>query len=138
MVKKTCSRLWKPLLILLIAAGVLVFLYHCPFRYFFGVACPGCGMTRALLAAVFSDPAAAFAFHPLWPFMIPAGLYVGLKLFCGMRVPARRENVYIILLAAAMIGVYIVRVVSGDPVVQPDTGAALFTQALDFLKTLRA
>lgn len=43
----------------------------CPIRYVFGVQCPGCGMTRALLCALRLDFASAFAFHPAW-FVPPA------------------------------------------------------------------
>ena len=95
------KRAVRWLCVLLAAVGVLVLLYHCPFRYFFGVACPGCGMTRALLAVLRGDFAAAFGYHPLWPFLLPVGMYMGL---CarGMRVPYRQQNVYIVFLACAV------------------------------------
>lgn len=128
----------KPLLVLLVVIGGLVFFYHCPFRFFFGVSCPGCGMTRALFAAIFKDFETAFYYHPLVPLLIPAGLYIGLQMFCGMRVPSRRQNVYIILLAAVMIIVYIVRVAHGDPVLRPDFSTSFIGRALEFIKRIAA
>ena len=38
----------------------------CIFRLMTGIPCPGCGMTRAWLAALRLDFAAAFAYHPLF------------------------------------------------------------------------
>ena len=47
----------------------------CPLDYFFGLSCPGCGMTRAVMAALRFDFVAAFSFHPLWILLLPtAGL----------------------------------------------------------------
>lgn len=37
----------------------------CVFLHFFGIPCPGCGMTRALRALLRLDFAAAFAYNPL-------------------------------------------------------------------------
>ena len=55
----------------------VVFVYYlvtwftgCPFRFFLGISCPGCGMTRAILAALHLDFSAAFAYHPLF-FLMP-------------------------------------------------------------------
>lgn len=38
----------------------------CVWRHFFGVECPGCGMTRSLLSLLRGDIRAAFAFHPMF------------------------------------------------------------------------
>lgn len=126
----------KLLLILLAAVVGLVFFYHCPFRYFFGISCPGCGMTRALLAAVFSDFETAFSYHPLFPMLIPVGVYIVLYVFFGMRVPSRRQNTYLILIAVVMILVYVLRLIGGDPVVMPDLQAGLLAQILRKIQTL--
>ena len=96
--------------------GILVLLYHCPFRYFFGVACPGCGMTRALLSALRFDFAAAFSYHPLWPFLLPVGMYFGL-VQRGMRISYRQQNAYLAALLLLMVAVFIARLCAGDPIV---------------------
>ena len=73
------------------AAAALLLVYHCPFRYIFGVSCPGCGMTRALVAAVFSDLETAFGFHPLFPLLVPArcGSACAFAACCTCRESAR-------------------------------------------------
>lgn len=45
----------------------------CPFAVVTGVACPGCGMTRALVALLGGDAELAFSYHPL-VFVFAAGL----------------------------------------------------------------
>lgn len=62
---------WKTKL--LVAAGYLctVALFHvyklpCVFQAAFGIPCPGCGMTRAVLAALRLDFAAAFGYHAMF------------------------------------------------------------------------
>jgi hypothetical protein len=50
----------------------------CPTRAAVGVPCPGCGLTRASLAALQGDLGAAMAFHPLMPIITPmVGWMVG-------------------------------------------------------------
>ncbi len=40
--------------------------WPCVFTAVLGIPCPGCGMTRALLAALRLDLAAAFSLHPMF------------------------------------------------------------------------
>ncbi|MDD7645970.1 MAG: DUF2752 domain-containing protein [Ruminococcus bromii] len=128
-------RLWKRRLLWgAVVVACLVLIYHCPFRYLFGVACPGCGMTRALLAAVFSDFEAAFAFHPLFPLLIPAALYLGLRESGRLRLTPRAENTYILLFAGLFILVYVLRLCAGDPIVQPDFSASWLARVLHLLQ----
>ena len=89
-------------------ALVLLFLldYGCVFKNFFGIPCPGCGMTRAHLAALRLDWKEAFSFHPLWPFALPL---VGLNFFLrGESSILRKCNLVFVIL---FVGVYLVRMV---------------------------
>ncbi|MGN0478485.1 MAG: DUF2752 domain-containing protein [Hominenteromicrobium sp.] len=128
-------RRWKRVLLWTAAAAAgLILFYHCPFRYLFGVSCPGCGMTRALLAAVFSDFGTAFSFHPLFPLLIPAALYLVLRESGKLRLTARAENMYILLFAGLFILVYVLRLLGGDPIVQPDFDASLLARVLRMIR----
>ncbi len=47
---------------------LLIFWYFeipCLFKQFFGISCPGCGMSRAVLSAIKFDFASAFSYHPM-------------------------------------------------------------------------
>ncbi len=43
----------------------------CPMRALFGVPCPGCGLTRATESLLLGEVAAALAYHPLVPVVLP-------------------------------------------------------------------
>lgn len=45
-------------------------IYYCPLKYFFGLSCPTCGLTRAILYALQFNFSKAFYYHLFWPFVI--------------------------------------------------------------------
>lgn len=51
---------------LAVVAAFRYFRLDCLFLTIFGIPCPGCGMTRALLAALRLDFPAAFSHHPMF------------------------------------------------------------------------
>lgn len=53
----------------------LCLFYQCPFRLFFHIECPGCGMTRALFSLMKLDFKQAFQYHSLFPLVILCGGY---------------------------------------------------------------
>jgi hypothetical protein len=60
-----------------LAAGVLLDVDRvsdgpvlCPFRRFAGVPCPGCGLTRSVVATLDGRVADGFGFHPLGPLLV--------------------------------------------------------------------
>lgn len=61
----------------------------CPIRALIGMPCPGCGMTRALLALGRGDWGAALSWHPLAPLVVLEA--VGLWFLAG-RLVARGER----------------------------------------------
>ena len=65
----------KKLLVLLCIAGAIAFTFvvGCPFRFITRIPCPGCGMTTAFISLFHLDFRAAFAYHPLFPFVIFMG-----------------------------------------------------------------
>lgn len=93
----------------------------CPIKFFTGISCAGCGMSRAWLALLRLDFSAAFAFHPLVLLPIPAAL---LLLF-QKRLPRRVVSVGLWSCGLLFILVYFIRLVlPGDVVVfAPRDGA---------------
>lgn len=55
---------------------VVLFFYECPIKYFFGINCPGCGLTRAFIAALKFDFDEAFRLHNLWPLIMGNLIYL--------------------------------------------------------------
>ena len=86
---------------LLMRIGVLlliVLFYHCPFRWIFGMDCPGCGMTRALLSALKLDFQAAFSYHPLFWLFGPIFFYLLFYEYIGkwIKINDKIENAVLI------------------------------------------
>ena len=81
----------------ILVIGVIAFIYTrigCPARYFFGICCPGCGMTRAAFSILKLDFAAALRYNPSI-FVLPVAFIVFLfrkkiprtfKLYCWVWV----------------------------------------------------
>lgn len=86
----------KPLLFVMGAVFILFF-YKCPFRYIWGVPCPGCGMTRALYALLRLRFIEAWNYHPLVYLVFPAVIIMMLR-----------------ITAIIFIAVYIMRICAGD------------------------
>ncbi|MBO4890966.1 MAG: DUF2752 domain-containing protein [Lachnospiraceae bacterium] len=114
----------------------------CPIRFFTGISCPGCGMTRAYIELLHFDPAHATFFHPLWPLpMIFVLLYVLRAYLKRNGITVRHEDAIIKAYAfanyAAFLTVYIVRMLylRSDPVVFAPYDGAIF-KALSILRSL--
>jgi len=82
--RSTVIGLW----LLLIAGAVYVFVFEpgrsgffpaCPFRFFTGLTCPGCGTTRALHELMHGHFLAAFMLNPLLVVALPFLLYAFLR-----------------------------------------------------------
>ena len=100
----------------LLALLFLLFVYKCPFHYFLHIPCPGCGISRAYMAALRLDFKAAFAYHPLFPTVAPAILYVAHRGALKVRLKARTEIIVYGVLLVLFIAVYIIRMLSGHVV----------------------
>lgn len=67
----------------LVAAWFLSGIQTCPTAATLGVPCPGCGLTRATLAAAQGDFAEAFALHPLFWLISPVFIVLLLAVALG-------------------------------------------------------
>ena len=61
---------------MLLLFGVYLLFVGCPIYRMFGEPCPGCGMTRAFIAAMKLDMKTAFGYHPLFPLFALETIYV--------------------------------------------------------------
>ncbi len=66
MIRNLKNKLIITAIYLLAAALLYLSGIGCVFRFFLGISCPGCGMTRALLAALRFDFVSAWNYHPMF------------------------------------------------------------------------
>lgn len=90
----------------------------CPFALCTGVACPGCGMTRAASHLIRGDVSGALAFHPL--ILLVAALsvvgtawYVLRRMGKARPLPHRWVNTLLVLGGITLVGVWVARALSG-------------------------
>lgn len=87
--------------------------FFCPFRFLTGIECPGCGMTRAFVAAAAGDFAGAIHLNP---FSIPLLVWTAVE---ALHVPvpsalrARSAPFYPVALAVVMVWWTVTRLVPG-------------------------
>ena len=114
----------KTLSAVVISYYLLTWFTGCPLRFFFGISCPGCGMTRALLAALRLDFATAFSYHPLF-FLLPFFL---LSYYLEPYIDCSRHYVLLISVVILFVLTYLIRLLFfHDPVVtwHPSSGVLL-------------
>ena len=95
---------------------------HCPIKYLLGISCPGCGMTRALLAALRLDLAAAFGYNPAWCALIVCAVCALVLLYKRKR---RGAKITVAVFFAVLVTVYAVRMIAGSSdvtVIEPQNG----------------
>ena len=97
----------KSLLLVCIAYYLFTWFTGCPIKYYLGISCPGCGMTRAWLAVLHLDFVGAFAFHPLF-WMAP---FLALAILFEYKIDFKKYHWALVLTAALFIIVYIIRLI---------------------------
>lgn len=90
----------------------------CPFALFTGMACPGCGMTRAASSLIRGDLTAALGYHPLvpWIALLSIGGWAWFLLRRSGRVeplPTKLVNTILIGTGVMLLGVWAARLLSG-------------------------
>ena len=109
-------------IILLFAAMAAFYLTHgCPFRFFTGISCPGCGMSRAVLALIKLNPGLAIEMHPL-VFLLPVAAAV---YFLRKRIPKKAMTALCVTALVILTAVYIVRLNGQSNVVYADFESGL-------------
>jgi len=101
------------LAIVLFYAGLEAIGITCPILFLTGVSCAGCGMSRAWMALLRLDVAAAFRYHPLFWLPVPAA---AAWLF-RKRIPRKVWRALAALLCALFLGVYLARLFSPEDTV---------------------
>lgn len=122
------TRVWRDRLVLAAPLGVIGLLAAvdpgdegptvCPFALCTGMACPGCGMTRAASHLIRGDIGTALGYHPLVPLitlLLVGGWAWYLLRRAGRARPlsARWVNTILIATGVMLLGVWVARLLSG-------------------------
>lgn len=111
-----------------VAAFYLTF--GCPLRFFAGICCPGCGMSRALVALIKLDFYTAFNMHPLI-FIMPV---VALLYILRNKIPQKLRTVLTVIFFGAMVLTYIIRLLNGSDVVYIDTSQGFIHKITTYIQ----
>ncbi len=102
----------RDVLIALFTVALIVGIYAligCPIKFFTGISCPGCGMTRAYLSLFTGHLHRAFRYHPLF-WLVPPAIAFYLK---KDRLPKPVVTTVFVIGVALFAGVYVMRLL--DP-----------------------
>lgn len=91
----------------------------CPFALVTGVACPGCGMTRAVSHLLHGDLGIALRYHPLVPMVVLGAVAAWARFMLrrgGRLAPMKGRTVNVILIASAisLLAVWVLRLATGS------------------------
>lgn len=103
------KRLIKKHTVVLLILLFTIFVYKCPFNYFLNIPCPGCGITRAYLAAFSLNFRQAFEYHPLFFTVAPTILYTAHRDVLKYKFSYKFEKIYYASLICMFGIVYIIR-----------------------------
>lgn len=127
---KTKSAVSAVLAILLLYGALFSVGITCPIKFLTGISCPGCGMTRAILAFLRGDLKQAFYYHPL--FILP---FVAIPVYLFWKVvPGIIKKFFLVGIVIAFMIVFFWRMifVAQDIVVFDPENGFIF-KAADFL-----
>ena len=103
----------------MIWTSIAHYLPACPIKLLFGMACPGCGLARAVLLCAQGDFLGAARMHPLAPVFLLQMLLLGLAFLLATGSASRREQLGRVVRralqcdAVALIAVWMFRLSTG-------------------------
>ncbi len=121
-----------PVAVCILAVAVLYILIGCPIKYFTGLSCPGCGMTRAYFSLLKLDVNRAFYYHPLF-FLAPFLVFLLFNKGTSLRYK-KIKNFSLLVIISAFVVVYFIRLLSGDEIV--NFGYPKFLEDFRYIKSL--
>ena len=103
--------------ITVLVLSIIIGYYKCPFSCLFGVPCPLCGMSRALISVVNLDFKQAFYYHALWPIvLIVIPVYFIIKKL-NITISKKVANAVYIVIGILLLAYYIIRHCYSSPIV---------------------
>lgn len=116
--KKDSAIIIVILVLLIMAVLVVLGFYKCPLRLLFGIPCPLCGISRALLCLFAGQFAKSFYYHPLWPLAVIVVIVLFLDRKRIIRLTKKQIRIGEITIAVLLVACYIIRHIMHSPVVE--------------------
>ena len=107
-------------LLIVFTALTVTGLYKCPLKALFGVPCPLCGITRAIISVLHGDWGLAFYYHPMWPVIVAAVLLYALSWIGLIRPSAKLVRFCAFGIGILLIACFVWRHITGSEVVKVD------------------
>lgn len=119
-IKDKFKKIPIPLIVVFVIIAPFYLTIGCPIRFFTGISCLGCGMSRAALALLHGDFSLAFEMHP----MIYAMPFAAAVILFRKKIPKSIRTALFWILAAMMVFTYIYRLLNGSDIVcfEPENG----------------
>ena len=125
---------YKLLALIILAISPFYLVHGCPIRFFTGICCPGCGMSRATMALLRFDFATAFEMHPL-VFIMPV---IAILFLLRKKFSKKGRDIFAIVITVIFLTVFLIRVFTGSEVayIDPTKGAIfkIVTFLINFIK----
>lgn len=105
----------------------------CPIRWFTGIPCPGCGMTRALFALLHLDFFGAFSCHPM---IYPLLIFLPWYFLAEHTTPRKKriKNFILTVMIILAISVWIFRIFHEDSIVYIDLSDSVMIKCLKSIR----
>lgn len=111
---KKMSKPMIAIIIIITIYGFFILLKRgCPIKYWTGISCAGCGMTRAWKSLLMGNIQEAFSYHPL--LLLPAFLFIIILL--RKKIPTRILHGIMAVVVVLFLGVYIIRMLNPNDII---------------------
>ena len=92
-------------------------IYSCPIKTIFGISCPTCGITRAIISAIQLDFSKAFYYHLFWPVAVLVFILYLLYEFKVMRLNKKALLLIAYIICILNLIYYLYRLFNGSDIV---------------------
>lgn len=120
---------YRILVLIILAVSPFYLVHGCPLRFFTGICCLGCGMSRATMALLRLDFATAFEMHPL-VFAMPV---VVILFLLRKKFSKKGRDILAAVFAGSFLIVFIIRLFTGSEVVYIDPTRGFIYKGFEFV-----
>ena len=107
--------------------------YQCPIKFVFGLSCPTCGITRAILSALQLDFTKAFSYHIFWPIVVVGLIAYTLYKLKILKVNRNLMIIILCIICTINLGYYFYRLFNNSEIVYFAFNESLIYKVFNFI-----